>query len=353
MKMPHTPTPKTVRLTHLFFCAGLVLFPARGDHITEEIDRQWDELALEIEDAEVEIAMGCNMFKRNSYITHINPYLREKNDIYDRQALILESDRDPLDIVLRRTRALCDYLKAKVDLGALDGELSSLETQAAGIAPSSASRRKNLYYTVCAVRRKIALSNPLLDFDWNSFWYEQAFGPMPQSGSMTAPGFCGASYTNIGKALVKSHKDRLTEDQWNRVVMWLDLNTMQYGSDYDIEKQKAGELVWPMVDVDPENPVGVEIDQPVPDEYPSAINTSPAPALRSLPHITVRAGTGRLHISLPAGAPLSVGVYDMAGRAVLRTAVSTIDLRRLGNGTYMVRVNTPRLTISREIVITQ
>ncbi len=956
MRMPHTPFPKTVRLTLPLFCIGLALAPVRGDYITDEIDRQWDELALEIEDAEVELVMGCNMFKRNTYITHINPYLREKNDIYDRQALILESDRDPLDIVLRRTRALCDHLKAGVDLGALDGELSSLETRAAGIAPSSASQRKDLYHEVCAVRRRIALSNPLLDFDkvlvgggmvgayhlsaiawasygnfrnwikvvenpfsdnptsynmlenseftngplqgrrimdfdgsfdhpclsydgqtvyfawverdtsgrkmfegsysekashaqaawgkgvsekyvyhiykvnidgtnltqltfgvyndahpwelpngrivfvstrragfdrcvdnksnllysikpdgsdmiqlswhethewypsvdnngmimytrwdyidrgadvahhlwtcypdgsdpraphanyphpwikeklteayeyfdyevpnlygygqgvnirsyieflyrpipdsrklicvsglhhgdaignlmivdpdveddgimsqakritpylhpegegdgkvpgerrpkyctpwplsedfyltswnktlvlldrfgnreplysddqrpnfptplrprkrppvlatrthqgeeadpnhdratisvqdvynthpfwfppevvqqraikwlrivqlyprvrifddngdripvahtprapcrmslgvvpveedgsvycqapvekgiyfqaldenymalhsmrsltyvhpgeqlscvgcheskwespparnetplamqrppskiapefeggpepmnyhrlvkpifdntcipchtekgargikssdyesfrWNSFWYEQAFGPMPASGSMTAPGFCGASYTKIGKALVKSHKDRLTEDQWNKVVMWLDLNTMQYGSGYDIEKQKAGELVWPMVDVDPENPVGVEIDQPVPDEVPSAVSASPAPASATLPRIRVRAGTDRLHVSGIGAGPLSVVVYDMSGRVVLRGAragAEGIDVRALGNGTFMVRVKTPQHTLSQEIVLAQ
>lgn len=92
----------------------------------------------------------------------ISRFLREQDDTYDRQALILESDRDPLDIALRRARALCDKLKVQARIGDLDQQLEGLASQAAGVDPSNVATRKDLYGKVCAVRRKIALSNPLL-----------------------------------------------------------------------------------------------------------------------------------------------------------------------------------------------
>ena len=85
-----------------------------------------------------------------------------------RDALILESDRDPLDIVLRRTSALLSDLKKRAstpDLVALESRLDALQAAGGGLEITKTEARFDLYEKVCLLRREIAFSNPLLDFD--------------------------------------------------------------------------------------------------------------------------------------------------------------------------------------------
>lgn len=84
------------------------------------------------------------------------------------EALILDTDRDPLDIVLRRTAALLADIKRMAgapDLSALQQELAELQAEAEKIEPEDDETRYEMYEKVSLVRRKIALSNPLIDFD--------------------------------------------------------------------------------------------------------------------------------------------------------------------------------------------
>jgi len=77
-------------------------------------------------------------------------------------------DRDPLDVVLRRTMALLANLaeaKGVRDLGAQRGALEELQRQCVQTPVSDAAARRALYQRCCTVRRQIALANPLLDFD--------------------------------------------------------------------------------------------------------------------------------------------------------------------------------------------
>ena len=82
-------------------------------------------------------------------------------------ALVTEKDRDPADIVLRRTRVLLDDLKksAKKSIGPLDEALRLLEKKAKEIPVTDKEARLAVYRDACALRRRIALTNPLLDFD--------------------------------------------------------------------------------------------------------------------------------------------------------------------------------------------
>ncbi|MDY0170684.1 MAG: NPCBM/NEW2 domain-containing protein [Thermoguttaceae bacterium] len=84
------------------------------------------------------------------------------------EALILDSDRDPADVVLRRTAALLENLK-KIGggpvLDALVPELRQLEAAGKAIDPADQPARYALYADVCRLRRRIAFSNPLLDFN--------------------------------------------------------------------------------------------------------------------------------------------------------------------------------------------
>ena len=66
-------------------------------------------------------------------------------------ALILPEDKDPADVVIRRTRALCEALKSP-----LKSELDALAKDGDRLAR---------YLNVCDLRRRVAFSNPLLDFD--------------------------------------------------------------------------------------------------------------------------------------------------------------------------------------------
>ncbi|MCL1921370.1 MAG: hypothetical protein FWG50_09900 [Kiritimatiellaeota bacterium] len=67
-------------------------------------------------------------------------------------SLFLPEDKDPADVVIRRTRALCDALKSP-----LKAELDALVAKGGD--------RLALYLAVCDLRRRVAFSNPLLDFD--------------------------------------------------------------------------------------------------------------------------------------------------------------------------------------------
>ena len=84
--------------------------------------------------------------------------------LLDTNAFIFSQDKTPLRVVLRRTRALIADIEGmdySPDLSAWKHTLDSIETQAA--MPNANSRE--LFNTACRLRRKVALSNPLLTFD--------------------------------------------------------------------------------------------------------------------------------------------------------------------------------------------
>jgi len=85
-----------------------------------------------------------------------------------RDALILETDRDPADVVLRRTVALLADIGAMADapdLSASADKLAKLQSASRETAVSDAAARMKLYEKACKLRREIAFANPLLDFD--------------------------------------------------------------------------------------------------------------------------------------------------------------------------------------------
>ena len=86
---------------------------------------------------------------------------------FDRQALILPQDRDPADVVLRRTSALLARLQAMLacpDLSAMATELTQLRAKAAETDVNDAKGRYALYAAACDLRRRIAFTNPRLGF---------------------------------------------------------------------------------------------------------------------------------------------------------------------------------------------
>jgi hypothetical protein len=84
------------------------------------------------------------------------------------EALILATDRDPLDIMMRRTAALLANLSnppVKQELQALATDLGALAAEAEKTALNQTDARRELFRRALVVRRRIAWANPLLDFD--------------------------------------------------------------------------------------------------------------------------------------------------------------------------------------------
>jgi hypothetical protein len=99
-----------------------------------------------------------------------------------------------------------------------------------------------------------------------TFWFSGAmFTDMTTAysgvhgGSRTIPGRFGARASKIGQALWnETHKNAVSPEQRHQVILWLDCNSLRLGSFVREAAQLKGELVWPAMDVDPANPVGID-----------------------------------------------------------------------------------------------
>jgi hypothetical protein len=83
-------------------------------------------------------------------------------------ALIAPGDRDPLDVVLRRSRTLLEHLASRPDAPDFANErvrLRALSEKAAAIGIGRSEERYAVYEEACRLRRAIAFRNPLLDFE--------------------------------------------------------------------------------------------------------------------------------------------------------------------------------------------
>ncbi len=121
-----------------------------------------DPVASPVNEAQAQYNVLLSDLKKRKRFTQY------KEQTFHEASSIAESDRDPLDIILRRTRTLLDDIKEMPKaptLKDLEGQLADLEKQASEADAGDASRRQELFDSVHAVRRKIAFSNPLLDFD--------------------------------------------------------------------------------------------------------------------------------------------------------------------------------------------
>ncbi|MDD2598042.1 MAG: hypothetical protein PHO37_02290 [Kiritimatiellae bacterium] len=87
-------------------------------------------------------------------------------EAYNQQALILPSDKTPVDVLLRRTYALLAHIEAMDNAPSLQSERAELD----GLKQHSSAATDNgqlikIFERVKAVRRRIAFKNPLLNFD--------------------------------------------------------------------------------------------------------------------------------------------------------------------------------------------
>ncbi|KKM53408.1 hypothetical protein LCGC14_1554280, partial [marine sediment metagenome] len=121
--------------------------------------------------------------KRNALMESLAPEIREqyltledhliKRSMFDKvakqtlrqDALILKTDRDPVDVVLRRTAALLTDIQKMNDATDMSGfaaELKQLQEEAAKQNDLQTPERIEIYAETCKLRRRIAFSNPLV-----------------------------------------------------------------------------------------------------------------------------------------------------------------------------------------------
>ncbi|MBI5388451.1 MAG: hypothetical protein HZA90_27620 [Verrucomicrobia bacterium] len=134
-------------LTWLGSVAALAAEPIRPD-LTEERESQFQSLAADL-----------------SQRARFN---RLASETFRPDALVLDTDRDPLDIVVRRTAALLADLKqrgASAKVADAEDRLTALREDATQTALTNAPARRALFDQVCALRRQIAFANPLLNFN--------------------------------------------------------------------------------------------------------------------------------------------------------------------------------------------
>ena len=97
---------------------------------------------------------------------------------------------------------------------------------------------------------------------------QRSIGGELSMGSRTIPGHYGARVSRMGQALLNpTHQaareaGTITEEDFRRIVLWLDCNSAQFGTVHSqdlVEAQKRGEVAFPVVDFQPWNPLGLEI----------------------------------------------------------------------------------------------
>ncbi len=168
-------------------------------------------------------------------------------------------------------------------------------------------------------------------------------------GSRTIPGYFGAHYSRMGKKLLEpEHRARLAEEDFNKIMTWIDCNSMKYGSyrKNDHEKEEAGELVWPQYDATPDNRQGLELNRPINGDPTSVVEHKSYNSRKSrVPRVSIR--PGGISIEGGAGRFVNIRVFDARGGVVrafgeekISNEAEYVSLGKLNPGAYIISVRT-------------
>jgi hypothetical protein len=177
-------------------------------------------------------------------------------------------------------------------------------------------------------------------------------------GSRTIPGYFGAHYSKMGKALLSSHRDRVSEEEFQRVCLWLDAHSNELGAYHDTVVQRSGELVWPWLEVDPNDLQAVEKDRPLPNPRDGTFAWNRALAGRQgneQRNIRITLVADRVGVTSRAPGRTVVRLLDSRGRVVvIRTAAANqsrayLDISTLPSGVYLVQAATGAESVVRRV----
>jgi hypothetical protein len=162
---------------------------------------------------------------------------------------------------------------------ALQRSASKLEPEVGGVEPINFHRLvRPIFANKCKTCHDQRNQEP--DFSYESLepyaFYFHADGSANHvsrlhGGSRTVAGKFGARWSPLYRDgyLSKSHYDvNLSRDELRRITLWLDTNSLEmptFSLDSEVqERARRGELVWPLLDVDPQNPQGIELNRKPP-----------------------------------------------------------------------------------------
>jgi len=153
--------------------------------LKNELRMQWDILAGQV----------ANPDQINRFAT----------TVYNPALLIDKNDKDPVDVVLRRTTALLDDLSRKLlNATSFEQELSVLQARNAQVNRGDGGARYNLYLDACRLRRKIAFANPLVNFNEILFAKHAKCGPDEGRGNHMCDQYFGFKATPGGGIFIVS-----------------------------------------------------------------------------------------------------------------------------------------------------
>jgi hypothetical protein len=119
---------------------------------------------------------------------------------YHKAALFYETDRDPADVVLRRTRALFADLKPTGTVSEHEAELTQLEALSKSTSVTEPAARVELFAKAVKLRRKIAFANPVVKgMDKILFIKREALPGAERVGSHMCDQYWGHHATQGGK----------------------------------------------------------------------------------------------------------------------------------------------------------
>ena len=87
------------------------------------------------------------------------------SEVYCADALVTAEDKDPLTILLRRTQSLLNDIISMRNAPSLASETKALADLVARAKSAASTQRRPLFDEALLLRRKIAFSNPLLNFN--------------------------------------------------------------------------------------------------------------------------------------------------------------------------------------------
>ncbi len=134
-------------------------------------------------------------------------------------------------------------------------------------------------------------------------------------GSRTIAGKFGARASKLLNHLTPAHHNvQLTDEELRRIYLWLDCGSLElstYQQDWDlINKIRAGETVWPELDVDPSNPQGLQ------QEY---VGIATHPRFQDSPHAAGMADNAYIAFKMIGNVLEIVNKGDRAGDFALMT----------------------------------
>ena len=171
-------------------------------------------------------------------------------------------------------------------------------------------------------------------------------------GSRTTVNEFGAKASKLLSHLYPSHKNvNLTDDEFRRVTLWLDCNANEYGV-YTHEKQseqKQGKVVWPELDVNPDNPYGYQ------DSTGGITVNFELESFGSSNMVTFKMLNNQAVFSLPTKDQYKIEFVNVQGRNLIKMTVSgeekIVVPLPFAPGIYLTRITNGVTSVQKKFYI--